>query len=168
MRVLEWIIKRCDNLVGAKETAIGYVPNAEEIDITDLDYNIAPDHKFGIDDLKEILAVDEARWGYEAEELEGYYKNSIGDRIPAELWECLNTLKANCAAAKAKADAEKPAAESVQPETATAEAADGAEEKKPYTGKKRGRKPGWRKIKPEQAEPAPVKRGRGRPRKNAD
>ncbi len=168
MRVLEWIIKRCDNLVDAKETAIGYVPNAEEIDITDLDYNIAPDHKFGIDDLKEILAVDEARWGYEAEELEGYYKNSIGDRIPAELWECLNTLKANCAAAKAKADAEKPATESVQPEAATAEAADAAEEKKPYTGKKRGRKPGWRKVKPEQAEPAPVKRGRGRPRKNAD
>ena len=41
-----------------------------------------------------------------------------------------------------------------------------AEEKPAYTGKKRGRKPGWRKVKDTQPEVQPVKRGRGRPRKN--
>ena len=41
-----------------------------------------------------------------------------------------------------------------------------AEEKPAYTGKKRGRKPGWRKVKDAQPEVQPVKRGRGRPRKN--
>ena len=157
MRVLEWILKRCEDSVGAQETAIGYVPNAEDIDISDLDYEIAPGHKFGIDDLKEILRVDEARWGYEADELEGYYTNSIGDRIPRELWDCLNTLKENCAGAKAAAEAAMPK------EAAAAEAP--AEGVKPaYTGKKRGRKPGSGK-KPQPDVPV-VKRGRGRPRKN--
>ena len=163
MRVLEWILKRCDDAVDARETAIGYVPYAEDIDISELDYDIAPGHKFGIDDLKEILEVDEARWGFEADELESYYRNSIGSRIPDELGQGLNTLKEKCAPAKAPpepAAAEEkktgPAAgtEEAQPEAAPA-----------YTGKKRGRKPGS-KNKPKQPEPAPVKRGRGRPRKN--
>lgn len=159
MRVLEWILKRCEDSVGAKETAIGYVPNAEDIDISELDYEIAPGHKFGIDDLKGILEVDEARWGFEADELEGYYNNSIGSRIPKELWDCLNTLKANCAEAKAAAEAAMPAAEA-------APAAEGEAEKPAYTGKKRGRKPGSTNKKKAQPEVQPVKRGRGRPRKN--
>ena len=161
MRVLEWILKRCEDSVDAKETAIGYVPYAEDIDISELDYEIAPEHKFGLDDLKGILEVDEARWGFEADELENYYNNAIGSRIPKELWECLNTLKANCADAKAKAEAAMPKA---QPEV-KAEAAT-AEEKPAYTGKKRGRKPGSGKKAQPQPEVQAVKRGRGRPRKN--
>ena len=39
-------------------------------------------------------------------------------------------------------------------------------EKPAYTGKKRGRKPGSVNVKKAQPEPAQVKRGRGRPRKN--
>jgi phosphoenolpyruvate carboxykinase (GTP) len=97
MRVLEWILKRCDGSVGAEETAIGYVPKAEDIDLTDLDYNISKDKKFTINDLKEILTVDKEKWAKEAEEIEGYYKNTIKTRIPAELTECLETLKKNCA-----------------------------------------------------------------------
>lgn len=97
MRVLEWILKRCDGTVDADETAIGYVPKAEDIDITDLDYEISAGKKFGIEDLKEILAVDKKKWAKEAEELEGYYTNTIKTRIPAELLECLDTLKKNCA-----------------------------------------------------------------------
>ena len=160
MRVLEWILKRCEDSVGAKETAIGYVPNAEDIDISELDYEIAPGHKFGIEDLKGILEVDEARWGYEAEELEGYYTGSIGSRIPKELWDCLNTLKANCAEAYAEAKANAPAAA----EPAVSPAAEG-EAKPAYTGKKRGRKPGSTNKK-KQPDVPQVKRGRGRPRKN--
>ena len=96
MRVLEWILKRCDGSVDAQETAIGYVPNAEDIDISELDYDIADGKKFDLDALKEILTIDKEKWAKEAEEIEGYYKNTIKDRIPAELWESLETLKNNC------------------------------------------------------------------------
>lgn len=97
MRVLEWILKRCEGTVDAEETAIGYVPKAEDIDLTDLDYEIKAGEKFDINSLKEILAVDKEKWLKEAEEIEGYYKGTIKTRIPAELWECLETLKKNCA-----------------------------------------------------------------------
>ena len=96
MRVLEWILKRCDGTVGAEETAIGYVPHAEDIDLSELDYEIAEGKPFTRDDLKTILTVDKEKWAKEAEELEGYYKGTIKDRIPKELWDCLETLKANC------------------------------------------------------------------------
>ena len=96
MRVLEWILKRCDESVDADETAIGYVPKAEDIDLTDLDYEISEGKKFGLNELKEILAVDKDKWAKEAEELEGYYGGTIKDRIPTELTDCLNTLKNNC------------------------------------------------------------------------
>ena len=33
LRVLEWILKRCDGEVDAEETPIGYVPNAEDINL---------------------------------------------------------------------------------------------------------------------------------------
>lgn len=96
MRVLEWILKRCDGTVDAQETAIGYVPKAEDIDISELDYEICKGKKFDLKSLKDILAVDNEKWAKEAEELEGYYNGTIKDRIPNELWQSLETLKNNC------------------------------------------------------------------------
>lgn len=97
MRVLEWILKRCDESpVEADETAIGYVPKAEDIDISELDYNISDGKKFDVSALKEILTVDKEKWAKEADEIEGYYNNTIKSRIPQELWDCLETLKNNC------------------------------------------------------------------------
>ena len=97
MRVLEWILKRCDeNPVDAVETAIGYVPNPEDIDISELDYEICKGKKFDKAALTEILTVDKEKWAKEAEEIEGYYNGTIGSRIPQELWDCLEALKKNC------------------------------------------------------------------------
>ncbi len=95
MRVLEWILKRCDGTVDAKETAIGYVPYAKDIDISGMDYEISAGKKFTVADLESILSVDKQKWAKEAEEIEGYYKGTIKDRIPQELWDCLETLKKN-------------------------------------------------------------------------
>ncbi len=87
-RVLEWIIKRCEDKVDAVETPIGYVPNAEDINLEGLDYEICEGHKFTIEDLKSILTVENNYW---LEDLEGsvtefYAKiDSIGNTIPAEL-----------------------------------------------------------------------------------
>ncbi len=118
MRVLEWILKRCDGTVEADETAIGYVPKAEDIDLTDLDYEITEGKKFGIEELKEILVVDKEKWAKEAEEIEGYYNGTVQSRIPAELTECLEILKKNCAPEPKKAA--EPKAESAEPKKAAA------------------------------------------------
>lgn len=89
MRVLDWILKRCDNKIEAQETAIGYVPYAKDIDIEGLDYSV--------ETLESILYVDKARWSKEADEIAEFYKQ-FGDKLPKELSENLATLKKNCEA----------------------------------------------------------------------
>ena len=88
MRVLNWIIDRCEGKATATETAIGYIPQPEDIDLTDLDMDI--------ETLKSILKVDKDVWTKEAEEIEEHYKK-FGDKLPAQLREQLETLKANLA-----------------------------------------------------------------------
>ena len=86
MRVLNWIIDRCEGKADATETAIGYVPKPEDIDLTDLDMDM--------ETLKDILTVDKDIWTKEAEEIEEHYKK-FGDKLPAELRTQLDNLKAN-------------------------------------------------------------------------
>ena len=86
MRVLNWIVDRCEGKADATETAIGYVPKPEDIDLTDLDMDKAT--------LEDILTVDTEVWTREAAEIEEHYKK-FGDRLPAELRAQLETLKKN-------------------------------------------------------------------------
>ena len=86
MRVLNWIIDRCKGKVDAKETAIGYVPYAKDIDLTDLD--------FDIETLESILNVDKDAWTEEFAACEEHYKK-FGDKLPKELKEQLETLRKN-------------------------------------------------------------------------
>ncbi|MCI8360243.1 MAG: phosphoenolpyruvate carboxykinase (GTP), partial [Clostridiales bacterium] len=88
MRVLNWIIDRCEGKADAVETPIGFVPKAEDIDLEGLD--------FDIETLKSILEVDKDLWSKEAEGIEEFYAK-FGDRLPAELRNQLNALKANLA-----------------------------------------------------------------------
>ena len=85
MRVLNWILDRCEGKADAEETAIGYVPRVEDIDITGLDMDI--------ETLKDILTVDKEVWTKEAAEIEEHFKK-FGDKLPAELREQLENLKA--------------------------------------------------------------------------
>ena len=85
MRVLNWIIDRCEGKADAEETAIGFLPKAEDIDLTDLD--------FDLETLKSILSVDKEAWDAEAADITEYFKKF--DRLPAELAAQLETLKKN-------------------------------------------------------------------------
>ena len=88
MRVLEWIIKRCEGKVDAEETAIGFVPKAEDINLEGIEDEVSEDQ------LKEILSVDNSLWKDEAKGIEEFYAK-FGDRLPKALNDELNTLKAN-------------------------------------------------------------------------
>ena len=86
MRVLEWIIARCEDKVDAVETPIGFVPKAEDINIEGLE-------DVNLDTIKELLTIDKENWKKEAEGIEGFYGELT--RVPAELYAQLETLKKN-------------------------------------------------------------------------
>ena len=86
LRVLEWILDRCEDKVDAVETPIGYVPKAEDINIEGL-------KDVTLDTIKELLEVDKDSWKKETEGIEQFYKE-LGERVPAELWNELDQLKA--------------------------------------------------------------------------
>ena len=84
MRVLDWILKRCEETVDADETAIGYVPKPEDINLEGC----------GVDEetLKGLLNVDTETWKKEAEGIKEFYKK-FGDKLPKELEEELSALE---------------------------------------------------------------------------
>ncbi len=89
LRVLDWILDRCENKVEADETAIGYVPKAEDININGLE-------DVSIDTIKELLNIDNDSWKTEAEGIEAFYAE-LGERVPKALYDELAKLKANLA-----------------------------------------------------------------------
>ena len=85
MRVLMWILARCEGKADAVETPIGFVPKAEDINIEGLDIDKAT--------VENLLNVDKALWEDEVKGIEEHYAK-LG-RVPAELQGELKTLKEN-------------------------------------------------------------------------
>ena len=86
LRVLLWILKRCEDKVGAVETPIGYLPKPEDINLEGIDVTK--------ETLKELLSVDKDLWLEDTVRIEEFY-NKIGDTVPKELWNELAKLKKN-------------------------------------------------------------------------
>jgi phosphoenolpyruvate carboxykinase (GTP) len=76
LRVLRWIIDRCENRVGAVETPIGYLPEPNGIDTRGLDVSEQT--------LTQLLAVDSGQWRTEMADL-GKYLEGFGKRLPPQL-----------------------------------------------------------------------------------
>jgi phosphoenolpyruvate carboxykinase (GTP) len=76
LRVLRWIIDRCENRVDARETPIGHLPNEGDIDTTDLE--LRPDA------MQELLLVNAEQWKTENKHF-GEYLDEFGDRVPEGL-----------------------------------------------------------------------------------
>jgi len=76
LRVLRWIIDRCEGRAAADELPIGYLPRPQDIDLTGLDITA--------DTLKQLLAVDHEQWREEMEHMNRYLK-TFGGRIPDRL-----------------------------------------------------------------------------------
>lgn len=84
MRVLDWILKRCEETVDADETAIGYVPKPEDINLEGCSVDE--------ETLKGLLNVDTETWKKEAEGIKEFYKK-FGDKLPKELEDELSALE---------------------------------------------------------------------------
>ncbi len=88
LRVLEWIIKRCDGEVDAKETPIGYVPYADDINLEGIEDEVSRET------LESILDVDKSLWSEEAKGIEEFY-GKFGSKLPSTLKKELDDLKEN-------------------------------------------------------------------------
>ena len=85
LRVLLWMLDRCDGKASAKETAIGYIPDASDIDVTGLDLSK--------ETMEELLSVDTESWLADIANIREFYA-LIGDTVPEELQNQLNALEA--------------------------------------------------------------------------
>jgi len=84
MRVLDWILQRCEDKVEARETAIGYVPYAKDINIEGLDISV--------DTIEDLLSVDKASWLEDVENIKSFYAQ-VGDRVPKTMYDELSALE---------------------------------------------------------------------------
>ena len=84
MRVLMWILARCEDKVGARETEIGYVPFAKDVDIDGLDITE--------ETVEELLSVDKKAWLEDTDNIKEFYE-LIGDSVPEEFRAELQALR---------------------------------------------------------------------------
>jgi phosphoenolpyruvate carboxykinase (GTP) len=76
LRVLEWMIERVEGKARGRQTAIGILPAAGELDLDGLGVDAAA--------LDELLAVDTAGWQAELEAI-GEYLEGFAPRLPERL-----------------------------------------------------------------------------------
>jgi phosphoenolpyruvate carboxykinase (GTP) len=76
MRVLKWIIDRCEDVDGAVKSPIGWLPTPHDIDLAELEI----DHQC----VAELLGIDHEEW---EKELAGHKKffDSLGGVVPEKL-----------------------------------------------------------------------------------
>ncbi len=86
MRVLLWILDRCEGKADAVESPIGLLPTTDDIDTTGL--------SISKEQLADLLSVDKKVWMEDVENQEQYFAQ-FGDRLPKEIKEELETLKNN-------------------------------------------------------------------------
>ena len=89
-RVLAWVFARCAGSAAANETAIGFLPTADAIDIKGLEGEVSAA------DLEELLKVDVEGWKNELAMIKEHYAK-FGDRLPQELVKQLEALEARLA-----------------------------------------------------------------------
>lgn len=83
LRVILWMLNRCEGKAGAVETPLGFEPSAEDLDLTGLDISE--------DTLEKLLSVDKEVWKDEIQGIEEFYKQF--DSLPKEITENFNRLK---------------------------------------------------------------------------
>jgi phosphoenolpyruvate carboxykinase (GTP) len=83
-RVLEWVFRRCDDAVEARDTPIGRIPTVDSLNTEGLDL---PN-----EELEQILAVDTEQWKSEIPAIREFFAE-FGDRLPAEVGAQLDALE---------------------------------------------------------------------------
>jgi phosphoenolpyruvate carboxykinase (GTP) len=78
LRILEWILERVNNRVGALKTPIGYIPQFSDIDMTGLSLSAGA--------LDELFNIDKKEWAEELKGIKIFFKQFKKD-LPPEFWQ---------------------------------------------------------------------------------
>lgn len=84
LRILEWILDRCNNKAQAIKTPIGYIPAPDSLDMTGL--------HMPKENLKKLFEIDRFQWLQEMESQKEFL-SIFGDKLPREIsqeWEAQN------------------------------------------------------------------------------
>ncbi|OWR44517.1 mitochondrial phosphoenolpyruvate carboxykinase isoform 1 [Danaus plexippus plexippus] len=84
-RVLDWVLRRCDDEPCAIETPLGYIPTEDGLQTNGL----------ASVDMKQLFSIPKDFWMQEADAIEKYFKEEVGEDLPNEMWEELNKLRIN-------------------------------------------------------------------------
>jgi phosphoenolpyruvate carboxykinase (GTP) len=84
LRVLEWMLNRCEGNAGAVAPAIGRLPRPEDLNTRGLDLNA--------DAMRALLSVDAASWKKETSDLRAYFEQ-FGSRMPTQMLEELKKVE---------------------------------------------------------------------------
>ncbi|MDD5019774.1 MAG: phosphoenolpyruvate carboxykinase (GTP) [Candidatus Omnitrophica bacterium] len=77
LRILEWVLDRCNDRVEAVETPIGRIPRPQDLDMTGL--NLPREN------MARLFEIDRFEWIREMESQKEFLK-IFGDRLPREIW----------------------------------------------------------------------------------
>jgi phosphoenolpyruvate carboxykinase (GTP) len=89
LRVLRWVLGRCEGKAKAVETPIGHVPSPDALDLSGLDLSPSA--------VAELLKVDRDEWR-NAVSGQNEFFDKFGDRLPKEMWDEHNALSARLGA----------------------------------------------------------------------
>jgi len=84
LRVLEWIINRCEGKAEAVDVPIGYLPRPEDLNLEGSGVDVGT--------AKELLSVDAELWRAECAGIREFY-GIFGDKLPRELSDSLADLE---------------------------------------------------------------------------
>ncbi|XP_041975613.1 phosphoenolpyruvate carboxykinase [GTP]-like isoform X2 [Aricia agestis] len=84
-RVLEWVLRRCDDEPCHVTTPLGHVPAPGALNTDGL----------GDIDMDELFSIPKDFWLKETECIEKYFTEEVGEDMPSEMWNQLNTLREN-------------------------------------------------------------------------
>jgi len=84
LRILEWILDRCNNKVEAQTTAIGFIPKAADIDMTGLELPKGA--------MDKLLSVEKRDWQEELKGIKEFFRQFKKD-LPDELWQEYHNLQ---------------------------------------------------------------------------
>ncbi|XP_063542172.1 phosphoenolpyruvate carboxykinase [GTP]-like isoform X1 [Cydia strobilella] len=84
-RVLDWVLRRCDEQPCHAETPLGFVPAPGALPVGGL----------GDINMEELFSIPKDFWIKEADSVEKYFKEEVGDDLPKQMWEQLEILRKN-------------------------------------------------------------------------
>ena len=84
LRVLDWILNRCEEKAQAKETPIGFIPQENDIDTAELNLSGPA--------LEKLLSVSKSEWQEELGRQSDFLK-TFGDDLPKEMSQEFDALR---------------------------------------------------------------------------